>query len=76
MAEQKSAERRQRWHLRRNGCWRWVMAELWLQGGGLTPSSYGDTADFVRHGDDRRGFRAELITFFIDSASDRPVLTP
>ena len=52
------------------------MAELWLQGEGQTPSSWGDTADFVRHGDDRRGFRAELITFFIDSASDRPVLTP
>eukprot|EP00956_Cyclotella_meneghiniana_P005573 scaffold7169_cov76-Cyclotella_meneghiniana.AAC.5 len=45
---------------------------MWLQGEGQTPSSWGDTADFVRHGDDRRGFRAELITFFIDSASDRP----
>ena len=39
MAEQKSAERRQRWNQRRNGCWRWVMAELWLQGEGQTPSS-------------------------------------
>eukprot|EP00956_Cyclotella_meneghiniana_P021182 scaffold38199_cov54-Cyclotella_meneghiniana.AAC.1 len=47
-------------------------AAMTLPGEGLTPSSWGDTADFVRHGDDRRGFRAELITFFICCASDRP----
>ena len=60
MAEQKSAERRQRWNQRRNGCWRWVMAELWLQGEGQTPSSWGDTADFVRRGGDAMVFDVQV----------------
>ena len=36
------------------------MAELWLQGEGQTPSSWGDTADFVRRGGDAMVFDVQV----------------
>ena len=42
-----------RLHFQCCGCWRWVLAELWLQGEGQNSSSWGDIG---HHGDDDEGF--------------------